>query len=401
MKTYKIPENRMEELNKKITRVRNKCKQLGCDFHFEEIGEEFQKVEIEPGQEAIVRFVVVEAEGLAKINGWEFAGTIEHTEYGNIIRGTLDIEVPERYRTASCVCEHCNKIRSRNDTYLVHNVDTGEFKQVGRNCLCDFTGGLSTDIASRYEYIFKELDTAAHDGFGGCGNYIHYRDRDTFLRYAVELVKKFGYTPSNFTGATRDKALDYYSFFLEHARNKFVSYVEDEAAAIHFEPDSEENFKKVEAIKKYFTELDDHSDYISNLKIICKMEYLSSRHLGYAASMVPTYNKAMEREEAARIREKKQKEESANSEYQGKEGQRIEINISSMECVCSSDTMYGISFLYKMVDTQGNIYMWSTSNFIDDIETVNKVVGTVKNHQEYRGVKQTWMTRCKVSKKSA
>ena len=37
--------------------------------------------------------------------------------------------------------------------------------------------------------------------------------------------------------------------------------------------------------------------------------------------------------------------------------------------------------------------MWSTSKNIDT-EKVTQITGTVKDHKEYKGLKQTWMTRC-------
>ena len=47
--------------------------------------------------------------------------------------------------------------------------------------------------------------------------------------------------------------------------------------------------------------------------------------------------------------------------------------------------------IFKIVDTDGNIYTWKTSGGIaDGTETI---VGTVKAHNEYRNVKQTELTR--------
>ena len=42
---YSIWEGNMESLMKKVTRIQNKCKKYGCDFHFEEVGEEFKTYE--------------------------------------------------------------------------------------------------------------------------------------------------------------------------------------------------------------------------------------------------------------------------------------------------------------------------------------------------------------------
>lgn len=98
---YEIYEGNMERLKTKLTRIANKCKKYGCDFHYAEVGETFKPVKDDKGILHDTRFVIVEVEGTAKINDWEFAATIDHTEAGNIITG-YGIEIPERYYTAPC-----------------------------------------------------------------------------------------------------------------------------------------------------------------------------------------------------------------------------------------------------------------------------------------------------------
>lgn len=107
---YAIYEGNLDRLEKKLKRIFNKCKAYGCDFHYEQTGEEFRELKDEKGNKYTARFVLVEAEGTAVINDWEFVAELEHTEKGNIITGVAGIEVPERYYTTTPVCEHCNRI---------------------------------------------------------------------------------------------------------------------------------------------------------------------------------------------------------------------------------------------------------------------------------------------------
>lgn len=145
MQTYAIHEDNMPRLMKKMTRIQNKCKKYGCDFHFAEVGEEYRELKTEDGEKYTARFVLVEAEGKAVVNEWKFVASIQNTEKGNIInKATDEVEVPERYYTGAPVCEHCGNKRVRN-TFLVLNEETGEFKQVGRSCLCDYTHGMSAE----------------------------------------------------------------------------------------------------------------------------------------------------------------------------------------------------------------------------------------------------------------
>jgi hypothetical protein len=130
MEQYAIYEGHMPALLKKITRIQNKCRKYGCEFHFAEIGEEFREVEDPTTLHPLTgkpvhrtcRFVLVEAEGTAKINDWQFIASVEHTEKGNIFaKAMTDVEIPERYRKINPTCEHCNSNRTRTYTFIVMN----------------------------------------------------------------------------------------------------------------------------------------------------------------------------------------------------------------------------------------------------------------------------------------
>ena len=115
---YAIYEGNIDRLEKKLKRISNKCKAYGCDFHYEQTGEEFRELKDEKGNKYTARFVLVEAEGTAIINDWEFIAELEHTENGNIITGVAGVEVPERYYTSKPMCEHCNSKRYRKNTLM-------------------------------------------------------------------------------------------------------------------------------------------------------------------------------------------------------------------------------------------------------------------------------------------
>ena len=60
------------------------------------------------------------------------------------------------------------------------------------------------------------------------------------------------------------------------------------------------------------------------------------------------------------------------------------------------ETEFGYTYIYKMIGEDGNVYTWKTSKVIDEDEEV-LIIGTIKNHNEYRGIKQTELTRCRVA----
>jgi hypothetical protein len=116
--------------------------------------------------------------------------------------------------------------------------------------------------------------------------------------------------------------------------------------------------------------------------------------------LFPTYNRDLEyqAEKAEKERQNELKRASERkSIHIGAVGDRIEIDVKSFECVTSWETQFGYTRIYKIVDVEGNVFTWKTSNFVEG-EKVNKIKGTVKDHNEFREIKQTEITRCKVVK---
>lgn len=222
--TYKIFEGNLERLEKKLTRIANKCKKYGCDFRYEQVGEVFEDVKDDKGETHTARFVLIEAEGTAKVNDWQFVATVEHTEKGNIIEGYAGIEVPERYYTGKPICEHCNSNRYRKNTYIIRNIETGEFKQVGKSCLKDFTHGLSAEMVAQYISGFQEL-IEGEEPSEGCW-FPRYINRDKFLAYAAETIRCFGYVKRNYdVPGTAERAIDFYD--AAHGKLRPIQYQND------------------------------------------------------------------------------------------------------------------------------------------------------------------------------
>ena len=156
--------------------------------------------------------------------------------------------------------------------------------------------------------------------------------------------------------------------------------------------DREGNLETAKQALKWLYEQDDTSDYIYNLQIICKHEYVDVNNLGYVTSLIQSYLKAVGKE-------KRRETEQKQSQYVGEIGKRITIDVANAECVTSWNNDYnpygGEIRLYKLTDNANNVYMWSTEKALADTKSYT-LVGTVKNHSEYHGVKQTVITRCRI-----
>ena len=93
-------------------------------------------------------------------------------------------------------------------------------------------------------------------------------------------------------------------------------------------------------------------------------------------------------------------EPESHSEYVGEIKERLrDLNVT-LTAVRSFDSFYGTSFIY-IFEYNENILVWITSS-CKDIEVGEKIflTGTVKEHAEYKGVKQTKLSRCVIKKEA-
>ena len=88
----------------------------------------------------------------------------------------------------------------------------------------------------------------------------------------------------------------------------------------------------------------------------------------------------------------------SKSEYIGEVKDRLRDMKVTLTGARTMDGYYGTTTIYTF-DFNDNILVWMTSTS-QDIEVGDEVLltGTVKQHKEFRGVKQTQLSRCKITK---
>lgn len=387
--TYEIYEGNMDRLSKKLTTISNKCAKYGCEFHFEELGETFRNVKDEDsGEIRTARFITVDVSGKAQISNWEFIATIEHSKPINIIRSFRpEVEIPEHFYTVDTFCEHCKTRRYRKDTYIVRNTETGEFKQVGKSCLKDFTGGLSAEQVASYISWFDEVIKGEYVEPG----FKSYDSTEEVLQFAVESVRLYGFTKTEaYAGAdsTRDIVCEQL-----HRYGKYSDRITRDG----FDPDHKGNAEKTKAIMAWVESLPEQFGYISNLKATMARPYCERRDIGIICSAVASYNREMEYQ----ARKAVQRKQASSSQWVGNEGDRIELHNLQVRLLTSWETMYGVTYLYKFIDEQGNTLTWKTGKWLGVTDEITpdlriSLKGTIKKHSEFNHELQTELTRCSV-----
>ena len=91
----------------------------------------------------------------------------------------------------------------------------------------------------------------------------------------------------------------------------------------------------------------------------------------------------------------------SKSQYIGEVGDKVKMTLkyTGYHSYTTHYTWYGEThYILKFVDGDENVVIWNTSSY-QDIEE-NKtytVTGTIKEHSEYKGTKQTVLNRCRIS----
>ena len=411
MKNYLIHESNLERLEKKMATLQKKCAQSHCSFTYNVLGEEYKTYTNEDsGEEYTAKFYQVEVDGVAQYNGWRFVATLDHHDNGNVIRAyDTELTIPEKYKTCGPTCEHCNRIRTRKDTFLVYNEEKNEFKQVGKTCLQEFTNGLSAENIAFFVSIYEAAE--ASYGYSGL-SYNRYTSVDEFVPYAFECYKHWGYQKSaaSIEGdipigyrSTRDRASDY--FYIGRCFPKDRERLQKEMDEVGFDANSEYAVSNTTAALEWIRNIDkaelEGNEYLRNLYVVASDRYTDYRSLGILTSLTTAYLRHIDQIAAYEKKQKAQEEEKATSNHVGTVGQRLTVATSSFACVSSWSGYYGPTYLYKFTDESGNVFIWYASSPVDNEDLVIAVTGTVKEHSEFNGLKQTVLTRCKVSKKSA
>lgn len=406
--TYNIPDFQFGDFVARMTKLNRKAKKLGCvPATFQVVGETTIKTtrEDEEGHSKVYHIPakVVSVMGTApQVGNHQFLARIEYLDDSlksklfHTVPG-INVKVDERFRELSPgVCEHCNKIRIRRDTFVVRNIIDGDQKQVGRNCLADFIGGMSPEqIAANASYLrlFENVG-GDHDGFRG-----YFRDRvdtDTVLRLTSAYISLYGWVPKSqaneqFSSTAGRVAMHfgnqthYTDFEKEEIRRVDVLATQE----VHVERAA----KVIVWIKNDLAPVA-KTDYELNLCTLVVGELTETRHLGLVCSAVSAYERAMNRG----IEYARKKIESAKSDFIGHKGDKFKNLEVTVQFVKSMSSLYGAVTLVKFVDQKGNLLTWFASgdkSFTPGQKVV--ISGTVKEQKEYQGVKETQLTRVKAA----
>lgn len=331
--------------------------------------------------------------------GWSFVAVIQATPAGNILRKSpmFESDLPERFRSCTSECDHCRKVRSRSETFVVVS-DAGEYKQVGRNCLGDFTAD-ADPAAWLASYQFElALHEFLGDGLGGFELSARALFADDFLEMVAAHVREFGYLGAKQAAERNERSLG--AMVLSTGREVLFGATDrSPAVAARYSDAVTDEDRKLAADAIAWVTSDDvgHvSDYVHNVRMYLARQFVDSSSANMLASLVHSYRKHL----GLRV----EKASKANEHLPGATvKQRLRDLALTLVGEHSFDTAFGTKWILRFEDEAGRCVVWKTTSRGLGYTTGDRVLvtGTVKALDEYHGTKQTELTRCVVERADA
>lgn len=343
--------------------------------------------------EVPMKYFHIEVTGEApKVAGYAFLGTLEHGEDAQtgepvtVVRTFPGQQVPvEMHERTADNCDHCRKVRTRKDTYLVRH-DDGRILQVGKSCLRDFLGIDNPEALVRQLEFLRRLHTAVG---GGMSKWVVSTFPEFVAYVALEVRKAKGRfitrAQAQGGGATADDAWS--TMFPTDSR-----WQEAKATKEEMYP-AEQDIELAARIAGWARTFNPQSDFERNLSAVARKDAIEPRDIGIAAAAYPAYTRAQAGPKPAPV-SAVVPAASRPSAHLGKYAETITLAV-----VLVSVRQWNNRRIHEFRTQDGDVVVvWSKDEQPLPVDVGQAVVidGNVRNHTEFRGVKQTELAAVKV-----
>ncbi len=292
-------------------------------------------------------------------------------------------------------CQHCGKNRDRRYGFVVEHKETGERTIVGKACLRDFVGqDVPAGVIAAFQYLPSFAGAAEEEGWGGYGGE-WTEDTLAVIAAARAAIRLWGWIPNSQADHVEFTTAGSVRLLSGMVRGKDALKQRD-ALLAELEAGREDYFATAAKIIAWAAEYPAVTDYERNLRIACKLPYVTQKTFGLAISASAAYDRQqariLEREKAAAEREAAKADDKRNVHF-GKVGERVECELRIVGMRGTPDRGFGEGVLHTFYGPEGQLLKWFTSKGIGHPGDVIRAKFTVKKHGEYNGMKETMITR--------
>lgn len=392
LQSYKIPAVLIEKFEEKIEVLNKRAKRIGVTpIEYKRIGETIYE---RRGNEEVPCVVIeLNQEDELKIEGYIFKAKLQKN-VGDTYIYMGDENVPQEQKDIR-TCQHCNTNRARKFYYVLQNEEDGSYITVGKSCLKDFIGYTNIEKVADFFQDIKDLEEEFGFSPSGIMSIPKAFSVESVLRVAYVSTLKRGYVKS--------------SYYDEDSRESTKSHVFD----IFYNYDKPDTLKRsykeyrdmyndaleldkglIEDMVSFIMKQEPTTSFIQNLQAIIKDNFVIERMFGYMVCIPSMYLRDKENKLKDELRQKV----SEVSNYVGTVGEKLTTKVTFVNIV-HFESDYGLVSMYFFADDDNNQIVWKTSSGKDmEIGDTFTMVAKVKEHKEYKGVKQTLVLRPKFTK---
>lgn len=299
-------------------------------------------------------------------------------------------------------CEHCRASRARKHLFVVQDIDTGRQMAVGRSCLRVFLGIDSMRSITAYFAFWGSVQGGCEDedsGWGSMRVHRYVESIESILAMTAVAVRLFGWCSVSQAENSGVTATAYYVCLGLGDAPKLGPRGDDSAHRLwqrlrnEYTGQDEEQAQTI--IGWVRDEMPKDTPYGNNLSVLFADKCIyESKRLGLVVSAYAAWHRA--HEESLR----KTVEARPESQWLGQKGERLRdlpVSFESAFVIGAND--YGERVLVSFHTEQGHVLKWFSNKGIGlRVEAGERLLltGTIKGHDEYKGVRQTLMTRCTV-----
>lgn len=286
-------------------------------------------------------------------------------------------------------CDHCHTSRDRAISYVVRHKTDRRVLQLGRNCFGDYVGK-DTLRALEFQAVIMANMGGDEDGFWGEGG----------GRRSVPVVKVFDCV-------LVAEVLRRTEGWKNNVKNEYSGDIEVEgthriAGPLAIQISNSDPSPRAAKLLDLVTDADRDTtaaiiarmqdetvsdEFGQTLQNVSQYDWVPNRKANLVAYMGQFLQNADRRAREAQL--------NAKRVYVGTVGQREVFSDLTCIRVPSFDTDFGTVYVNTFEDADGNVLIWKTGSICFEVGCKLALQGTVKDHSEYNGTKQTILSRCK------
>jgi hypothetical protein len=360
-------------------------------------------------------------EALKPHDEWDLLGVIDQNE--GIVKPAPGKQIPTDFLEkinlkGNFSCEQCNKSIYRKKGIVVKNINNVEIKRVGGSC---------TKVYLGYDYENKldllDIVYTIEEGFGGEPHYGWF-DKVEDSYSVKELIKTYIYHVNEYGQISNKEAGNYNRKLPEEDYHKRKTSTSNKVSnTIHyvynppisnkhgeyddwqvFVAEHNEKLSKIDDTEYdeivEFANKNNDNNFMFNVVNLIKEGTVSLNYMNYIPGLCSYFYSIKKREEAERVQKELNEKKYGESKHLGEIGEKLEFKDLKVTRIGSFENEYGVSYIYNMIDPEGNIVVKFGKinprySDTDDVKvgSILNFKSSIKQHSEYKGIKQTVIDR--------